>query len=44
MPSERRTSGRARAMAKYTETGDSTDDEQMDLEDKTSETEPMDVE
>jgi len=39
---ERRTSGRQKSAVKYVETGDSTDDEKMDVEDVTSEAEPMD--
>ena len=39
---ERRTSGRHKSAVKYLETGDSTDDEKMDVEDVTSEAEPMD--
>jgi hypothetical protein len=38
---ERRTSGRQKPAPKYVETGDSTDDEKMDVEDQGSETEPM---
>jgi hypothetical protein len=38
---ERRTSGRRKSAVKYVETGDSTDDEKMDIEDLTSEVEPM---
>lgn len=34
---ERRTSGRQKSAVKYVETGDSTDDEKMDVEDLTSE-------
>jgi hypothetical protein len=39
---ERRTSGRHKPAPKYIETGDSTDDEKMDVEDQGSDTEPMD--
>lgn len=39
---ERRTSGRHKSAVKYVETGDSTDDEKMDVEDFTSEAERMD--
>jgi hypothetical protein len=39
---ERRTSGRHKPAPKYVETGDSTDDEKMDVEDQGSETERMD--
>ncbi len=38
---ERRTSGRPKSAVKYVETGDSTDDEKMDVEDFTSEGERM---
>ena len=38
---ERRTSGRQKHTPRYVETGDSTDDEKMDLEDKESDAEPM---
>ena len=37
--SERRTSSRQRSEVKYVETGDSTDDEKMDVEDVTSDVE-----
>jgi len=36
---ERRTSGRVKTVAKYVETGDSTDDEKMDVEDQVSDPE-----
>ena len=39
---ERRTSGRQKSEVKYVETGDSTDDDKMDVEDVTSEAESMD--
>ena len=39
--SERRTSGRQRTEVKYVETGDSTDDEKMDIEDHVSDAEEM---
>lgn len=39
---KRRTSGRQKSAVKYVETGDSTDDEKMDVEDSTSEAESMD--
>jgi hypothetical protein len=38
---ERRTSGRRKSEVKYVETGDSTDDDRMDVEDVTSDAEPM---
>jgi len=38
---ERRTSGRQKSSVKYVETGDSTDDEKIDVENVTSEEEPM---
>jgi len=38
---ERRTSGRQRGEVKYVETGDSTDDEKMDVEDVTVEADVM---
>ena len=40
--SERRISGRQKSAVKYVETGDSTDDEKMVVEDVTSEAESMD--
>ena len=40
---ERRTSGRQKSSVKYVETGDSTDDEKMDVEDLTSEAEAMEA-
>lgn len=39
---KRRISGRQKSTVKYEETGDSTDDEKMDVEDVTSEAERMD--
>ena len=43
MPSgERRTSGRQKSVVKYVETGDSTDDEKMDVDDLTSKVDLMD--
>jgi hypothetical protein len=36
---ERRTSGRQKSAAKYIETGDSTDDDAMDVDDKSTEAE-----
>jgi hypothetical protein len=38
---ERRTSGRQKTAVRYVETGDSTDDERMDVEDHTSGAEPI---
>jgi hypothetical protein len=39
---KRRTSGRQKSAVKYVETGDSTDDEKMNVEESTSEAESMD--